>query len=257
MFDTRWYDAMATAHENETDRQVEDLCQPAAAALIVPFNGGRPVNELLIFGVTQDYSRHGMSLILAGQITGDDELLIGFWCDGPMLMRGEVCTERCLGGGFWQYGVHFRSTVQPRQIEGSEYVVKCLKRLNPDSEIQFSEVSSNRRGNCRMSAVATAEKAVLITAMREIPAKIVNESATGFLVAIPAQRPFEKGTTLTLDTINGIWQTEVARCEPAGKELHVGLRRLYDAPPRTAGPLHYVLLAIFMLLAGAIYFALR
>ena len=84
--------------------------------------------------------------------------------------------------------------------------------------------------------------------------KLINESAGGFLVSVPASLEVKEGQIMSLGFGAVSWQVQVIHCESNGDEQQVGLKRLGEVPVSRRQGRPLIIMALIIALLVALYF---
>src|SRR5438552_19101389 len=88
-------------------------------------------------------------------------------------------------------------------------------------------MSSDQRASFRFPVPSGHEQAVLRVGRRDVDVRVVNTSATGFLLAVP-QLEVKEGDVLRLLTETGWSEVRVAFVGNSGEECRLGVERIRD-----------------------------
>jgi hypothetical protein len=86
----------------------------------------------------------------------------------------------------------------------------------------------NRRQACRYATIEEHQDAVLEVKGARIPARILDESATGFRLEVERPAPIQHGDVLTLRAHTGSCEVEVVNMRSEEDYIRFGVRRLDD-----------------------------
>ena len=89
-------------------------------------------------------------------------------------------------------------------------------------------LTHERREACRYATIREHQNAVLESELIENSVRVLNESATGFLVETDSTPPAQVGDTLRLHAHSGSYEVKIAYIRPIDDSIHVGLRRTDD-----------------------------
>lgn len=87
-------------------------------------------------------------------------------------------------------------------------------------------MSADQRQSYRFPVQNEFTAATIQSGRKQWKARLINESAGGFLFTVPAKASLKPGCRVTISIASGSYLAEVIHTQREGKELYVGLRRL-------------------------------
>jgi hypothetical protein len=113
------------------EARIESRSNRTLPVILAPVENERAIAQEASFALTKDLTGHGLALVLSQPFHAED-VLIGFWNEtGPGFVRGKLCRNMPLGGGFWQLGVEVLEVVDVDFL-GLKPLVAMAERLVPE-----------------------------------------------------------------------------------------------------------------------------